>query len=120
MCNYIITGVGITGIVIAERIANVLKEKVLIIEKRKEIGGNCYDYKDENGIIIHKYGPHIFHTDNKVVWKYLSQFTEWISYQHKVLGFIDGKYVPIPFNLNTLHELIPEKLADEIGKKINK
>jgi UDP-galactopyranose mutase len=112
MYDYIIIGAGITGIVIAERITNILKDKVLIIEKRKEIGGNCYDYKDKNGIIIHKYGPHIFHTDNKEVWKYLSQFTEWIGYQHKVLGFIDGKYVTIPFNLNTLHELLPIKLAE--------
>jgi len=118
MYNYIIIGAGITGIVIAERIANILKEKVLIIEKRKEIGGNCYDYRDKKGIIIHKYGPHIFHTDNKEVWKYLSQFTEWIAYQHKVLGFIDGKYVTIPFNLNTLHELIPVKLAERLEKKL--
>jgi len=118
MYNHIIIGAGISGIVIAERIANVLKEKVLIIEKRKEIGGNCYDYIDENGIIIHKYGPHIFHTDNKAVWDYLSQFTDWIPYQHKVLGFIDGKYVIIPFNLNTLHELMPVKLAERLEKKL--
>jgi UDP-galactopyranose mutase len=118
MYNYIIVGAGITGIVMAERIANVLKDKVLIIEKRKEIGGNCYDHKDKNGIIIHRYGPHIFHTDNKEVWKYLSQFTEWIPYQHKVLGFIDGKYVTVPFNLNTLHELMPVKLAERLEKKL--
>jgi len=118
MHDYIIIGAGITGIVIAERIANVLKKKVLIIEKRKEIGGNCYDYKDKNGITVHKYGPHIFHTENKKVWKYLSQFTEWIPYQHKVLGFIEGKYVNIPFNLRTLHELMPEKLAERLEKKL--
>jgi len=115
---FIVVGLGLSGAVIAERIANVLNEKVLIIEKRDHIGGNCYDYKDENGIMIQKYGPHIFHTNYKDVWGYLSQFTEWIYYQHKVLGFIDGKYVPIPFNLNTLYKLIPSKLAERLEKKL--
>jgi UDP-galactopyranose mutase len=109
--NYIVIGAGLSGLVIAERVATRLNEKVLLIEKRNHIGGNCYDYKDENGILIHKYGPHIFHTDYKDIWDYVSRFTDWIYYQHKVLGFIDGKYVPIPFNLNTLHELLPQRLV---------
>ena len=116
--DFLIIGVGLSGAVLAERIATQLNKKVLIIEKRSHIGGNCYDYKDENGIFIHKYGPHIFHTDYKDVWDYLSKFTEWIYYQHKVLGFIDGKYVPIPFNLNTLHELLPQSLVGGIEKKL--
>jgi len=118
MLDNIIIGTGISGTVIAERIATQLNEKVLIIEKRNHIAGNCYDYKDENGILIQKYGPHIFHTDYKDVWNYLSQFTDWIYYQHKVLGFIDGKYVPIPFNLNTLYRLMPLKLAERLEEKL--
>ncbi len=119
--DFIVIGAGISGVVLAERIATQLNKKLLIIEKRGHIGGNCYDYKDENGIFIHKYGPHIFHTDYQKVWNYLSQFTDWVYYQHKVLGFIDGKYVPIPFNLNTLYQLLPNKFAERIeGKLINK
>jgi UDP-galactopyranose mutase len=104
--------------VIAERIATVIKEKVLIIEKRNHIGGNCYDHKDKNNILVHKYGPHIFHTDDREVWDYLSQFTDWIYYQHRVLGYIDGKYVPIPFNLDTLYQLLPENVARGLEKKL--
>jgi len=107
--DFIVVGAGISGAVIAERIATQLNEKVLIIEKRNYIAGNCYDYEDKNGILIQKYGPHIFHTDYKDVWNYLSQFTDWFYYQHKVLGFVDGKYVPIPFNLNTLYGKIRKK-----------
>jgi UDP-galactopyranose mutase len=119
MAKYIIIGAGLSGSVIAERIANVLKEKVLIIEKRNHIGGNCYDYKDKNNILVHKYGPHIFHTDYREVWDYLSQFTDWIYYQHRVLGYIDGKYVPIPFNLDTLYQLLPNKnVARGLEKKL--
>ena len=112
-----IIGAGITGITLAERFASK-GSKVLIIEKRNHIGGNCYDFKDKNGIIVHKYGPHIFHTNYKEVWDYLSQFTDWIYYQHKVLGFIDEKFVPIPFNLNSLYELMPLKLAERLEKKL--
>jgi len=117
MNKILIIGSGITGITLAERFASK-GSKVLIIEKRNHIGGNCYDYKDENGIIVHKYGPHIFHTNYKEVWDYLSQFTDWIYYQHRVLGFIDGKFVPIPFNLNSLYKLIPLKLAERLEEKL--
>lgn len=113
----LIIGAGLTGITLAERFAS-LGNEVLIVEKRNHIGGNCYDYKDMNGILIHKYGPHIFHTDYKEVWDYLSQFTDWVYYQHKVLGFVDGKYVPIPFNLNTLYELLSPKLAGKLEEKL--
>jgi len=116
--NYIIVGSGFAGSVIAERIANILNQRVLIIEKRNHIGGNCYDYFDEKGILVHKYGPHIFHTNLKYVWDYASQFTGWYFYQHKVLGLIDGKKVPIPFNLNSLYELIPLKLANLLEEKL--
>jgi UDP-galactopyranose mutase len=118
MFNYIVIGSGFAGSVIAERIANILNEKVLIIEKRNHIGGNCYDYKDENGIIVHKYGPHLFHTDFKEVWEYLSNFTDWNIYQHRVLAFVDGKKIPIPFNFNSIEMLFPNTLANKLINKL--
>lgn len=120
MHDYIVVGAGFAGSVMAERIANVLDEKVLIIEKRDHIGGNSYDYIDENGILVHKYGPHIFHTDFEEVWSYLSQFTKWNDYQHKVLGYTDGHKVPIPFNLDSLHQLMSEDLARKLESKLIK
>lgn len=120
MFDYVIVGSGFAGSVIAERIANVLNEKVLIIEKRNHIGGNCYDYKNKDGIIIHKYGPHLFHTDYKDVFDYLSNFTDWDIYHHKVLAFINGKKVPIPFNLNSLYMVFPQTLAIRIEEKLLK
>jgi UDP-galactopyranose mutase len=116
--DYLIVGCGFAGSVIAERIANVLNKNVLIIEKRNHIGGNCYDYKDENGIIVHKYGPHLFHTDNKNVFEYLSKFTDWHFYEHRVLVYVDGKKIPIPFNLSTLYFIYPNSKAKKIEKKL--
>jgi len=116
MKQILIVGAGITGITLAERFASK-GCKVLILEKRDHIGGNCYDFKNKDGILVHKYGPHIFHTNYKEVWDYLSKFTEWIPYEHKVLGYFDGKFAPIPFNLNTLWQLLPEK-AEELEKKL--
>ncbi len=120
MYDFIVVGAGFAGSVVAERIANVLDKKVLIIDKRNHIGGNCFDYYDGSGILIHKYGPHIFHTIYKDVWNYLSKFTSWIDYEHKVLALINGKKVPIPFNLNTLHKLFPEPIARKIETKLKK
>jgi UDP-galactopyranose mutase len=116
--EYVIIGAGYAGSVLAERIASQLGKKVLLIERRNHIGGNCYDFKDDNNILVHKYGPHIFHTDNKEVWDYLCQFTEWDNYHHEVLAMVDGKKVPIPFNLNTLHEVFPKALAEKIEVKL--
>jgi UDP-galactopyranose mutase len=120
MYDYIIIGAGLAGCVMAERIANILDKKVLIIEKRNHIGGNCYDYFNKNNILVHKYGPHVFHTNLIEVWEYLSQFTQWNNYQLHVLGFIDNKKVPIPFNLNTLYELLPYDTAEKLEKKLIK
>jgi len=120
MYDFIVVGAGFAGSVVAERITNMLDKKVLIIEKRNHIGGNCYDYFNESGILVHKYGPHIFHTVYKDVWNYLSKFTSWIDYEHKVLALINGKKVPIPFNLNTLYELFSEPTAKKIETKLQK
>lgn len=117
--DFLIIGAGISGITLAERLAAANK-KILIVEKRNHIGGNCYDYKDKDGILIHKYGPHIFHTNYKEVRDYLSQFTGWINYQHKVLGLVDNKLVPIPFNLNTLHKLFAPKDAQKLEERMIK
>ncbi|MBR3497773.1 MAG: UDP-galactopyranose mutase [Selenomonadaceae bacterium] len=127
MFDAVIIGAGFTGAVLAERFAS-RGEKVLVVERRKVVSGNCYDEVDANGILIHKFGPHIFHTDDARVWKYLSRFTEWQIYFHRVKAVVDGKPVPIPFNLNTLREVFPKNLADkleaallknfEYGKKI--
>lgn len=97
----------------AERIASQLNKKVLIVEKRNHIGGNAYDEYDEYGILIHKYGPHIFHTNSKEVFDYLSQFTEWRFYEHKVLAKLDDELYPIPINRLTLNKLYGLNLKDE-------
>ncbi|UJW56455.1 UDP-galactopyranose mutase [Bacillus sp. A116_S68] len=101
----IIVGAGFAGAVVAEQLASSYNKKVLIIEKRNHIGGNAYDEYDKNGVLIHRYGPHIFHTNSEKVYKYLSQFTEWRIYQHRVLALVDGKEVPIPINLDTINIL---------------
>ena len=116
--DYMIIGAGFAGSVIAERIATVLDKKVLVIDKRDHIGGNCYDCCDNAGILIQPYGPHIFHTNIKHVWDYISQFTEWINYNHTVIGEIDDLLVPIPFNLYTLYQLYQKDTAQSIEKKL--
>ncbi len=116
--DLIVVGAGFSGSVIAERISATTEKKVLVIEIRDHIGGNCFDYKDKNGIIIHKYGPHLFHTNKAHVWKYLSRFTAWHPYEHKVLANVDNKLVPLPFNLNTLREMYEEPQAELLKRKL--
>ena len=124
MNNYdvVIVGAGISGITLAERYANIKNFKVLIIDKREHIGGNCYDYYDNNGILVSKYGPHYFHTNDEGVWKYVSLFTKWNPYEHRVLGHVDGKIVPIPINMDTINILFGLSLEteDEVEKWLNK
>ncbi len=111
--NYLIVGAGFAGAVMAERIASQLNKKILVVEKRNHIAGNAYDEYDENGILIHLYGPHLFHTNSEKVFKYLSQFTEWNFYEHRVLAkFGDGEY-PIPINRTTLNKLYKLNLTTE-------
>jgi UDP-galactopyranose mutase len=105
MFDYLIVGAGFAGSVLAERLANGSNKKVLICDKRPHIAGNAFDYYNDEGILIHKYGPHIFHTNSKDVFDYLSRFTEWREYQHRVLANVDGMLVPIPINLDTINKL---------------
>lgn len=104
MFDYLIVGCGLSGMT-ASRVLAEKGHKVLIVDKRNHIGGNIYDYYNEEGILIHKYGPHIFHTNNEDVWRFLSRFTEWKEYQHKVLSYINGMLVPMPINLDTINML---------------
>lgn len=105
MFDYLIVGAGFAGCVLAERLARGSKKRVLICDKRNHIGGNAYDHYNEAGILVHKYGPHIFHTNSREVFEYLSRFTEWRSYQHRVRASVDGQIVPIPINLDTINAL---------------
>lgn len=110
----LVVGAGFSGATIAERMAAGPGMKVLVLEKRDHIGGNAFDKPNANGVLIHPYGPHIFHTNADRIWEYLSRFTGWRPYEHKVLAQIDGRLVPIPFNLNTLHALFPAGQADRL------
>ena len=105
MFDYLIVGAGYAGSVLAERLARGSGKQVLLVDRRPHIGGNAYDHFDDAGILVHKYGPHIFHTNCKEVFDYLSRFTEWRQYQHKVLASVDGQLVPIPINLDTINKL---------------
>jgi len=111
--DYLIVGAGLSGAVIAERIASVMNKKVLVIDKRDHIGGNCYDFVDENNILMNKYGAHIFHTNYENVWEYINRFSKWVRWDHKVLSYVDKKYVPIPVNINTVNMLCNENLKNE-------
>ena len=116
--NWVIVGAGFTGCTLAERIASQLDQKVLLIDLRDHVGGNAYDYYNEHAILIHKYGPHLFHTNSQKVWAYLSQFTEWHPYEHHVLGVVEGQKVPIPFNLNSLDALFPREYAHQMTSRL--
>src|SRR3954466_15533067 len=101
----LVVGAGFAGSVLAERLANVCGQRVLVVDKRPHIGGNAPRRHDDAGILVHPYGPHIFHTNSADVFQYLSQFTEWRPYQHRVLASVDGQHVPMPINLDTVNKL---------------
>jgi UDP-galactopyranose mutase len=103
--DYLIVGAGYAGSILAERLARGSGKQVLLVDRRPHIAGNAYDHYDDAGVLVHKYGPHIFHTNSKEVFDYLSRFTEWRQYQHKVLASVDGQLVPIPINLDTINKL---------------
>lgn len=116
MYDAIIVGAGLSGAVMAERLASQAGWRVLILEERQHLAGNCHDESYTDGILIHRYGPHIFHTDRAKVLDYLSGFTDWIPYEHRVLGRIDGKLVPLPFNLNSIDALFPPDQAQQYSQ----
>ena len=105
MFDCLIVGAGFAGSVLAERLANDAGMKVLIIDKRAHVGGNAYDHYNDAGVLVHRYGPHIFHTNSREVFEYLSRFTEWRPYEHRVLASVDGQLVPIPINLDTVNKI---------------
>jgi len=115
--DVLIIGSGFAGSVMAERFANANK-KVLILEKRDHIAGNMFDYLDEKKVLVHQYGPHIFHTNRKEVVDYLSNFTDWYFYEHKVIGYVEGKMVPIPFNLRSIELCFDEAKATRLKETL--
>lgn len=114
----IVVGSGFSGAVMAERFASELGWKVLVLEQRSHIAGNCFDKKNEQSITVHQYGPHLFHTSKPLVWEYLSRFTAWHPYQHKVLARVGEQLIPLPFNLNSLHLVYPPEQALALEKKL--
>ncbi|HVM37442.1 MAG TPA: UDP-galactopyranose mutase [Sphingomicrobium sp.] len=111
--DYLVVGAGFAGSVLAERLASQHQARVLLIDRRNHVGGNAYDEPDEAGILYHKYGPHIFHTNSEAVVEYLSQFTEWRPYEHRVLAQVRGQLVPIPINRTTLNLLFDAGLETD-------
>lgn len=111
--KYVVVGAGLAGITIAERIATQLHEKVLVIEKRSHIGGNVYDTYDKEGILIQMYGPHTFHTNDKEVFDYICKYTKWHEYQHRVLSYVNGNFVPMPISLETINQLYNMNLSED-------
>lgn len=109
----LIVGAGLTGATLARLLAENNNEKVCIVDKRNHLAGNCYDYMDAAGILIQKYGPHIFHTNYEDVWEFLSRFTDWIPYEHKVRAYVDGQTVPMPINIDTVNLLYGTDYSEE-------
>jgi UDP-galactopyranose mutase len=111
----LIVGAGFAGSVLAERLARGSRKSVLVVDRRNHIGGNAYDQYNDAGILVHKYGPHIFHTNSRAIFDYLSRFTEWRTYEHRVLASVDGQLVPLPINLDTINRLYGTNLsADQL------
>ncbi|HZG42108.1 MAG TPA: UDP-galactopyranose mutase [Longimicrobium sp.] len=122
MFDYLIVGAGFAGSVLAERLAAGAGKRVLVVDKRSHIAGNAYDHYDDAGILVHRYGPHIFHTNSREVWDYLGRFTEWRPYEHRVRASVDGMLVPMPINLDTINALYGLSLTafevDEFFKSV--
>jgi UDP-galactopyranose mutase len=113
MFDWLVVGAGFAGSVLAERLATQRNEKVLLIDRRSHIGGNAFDIHNDVGILIHRYGPHIFHTNSEAIVTYLSQFTEWRPYEHRVLANVDNQLVPIPINRDTVNKLYGLSLSSD-------
>lgn len=115
--DVLVVGAGLSGAVIAECYANKLNKKVLIVDKREHIAGNCFDFKHPTGIIVCKYGAHIFHTSSEIVWEYVNRFTQFNNYKHKVTCNVGGKYVPMPVNIDTVNMLFDLSISSEEGMR---
>lgn len=111
MFDAVVVGAGFAGSVMAERLASQDGMRVLVVERRRHVGGNAFDEPDEAGILVHRYGPHIFHTNSQRVVDYLSRFTEWRPYEHRVRACVDGQLVPMPINLDTVNRLYGLRLT---------
>ncbi len=118
MYDCIIVGAGIAGATVARKLAEESNKKVLVLERRSHIGGNCYDKLDDHGILIHEYGPHIFHTGDEGVREFLSRFTKWYDFGHEVVAKVGDQLIPVPFNLNTLHMVYDKEKAERLEKKL--
>jgi UDP-galactopyranose mutase len=113
MFDYLVVGAGFAGAVVAEQMARNFGRKVMVVDRRPHIGGNAYDHYNDHGLLVHKYGPHIFHTNSRDVFEYLSRFTQWRNYEHRVLANVDGQLVPIPINLDTVNRLYNLSLTSD-------
>lgn len=110
-----VVGAGLSGAVLAERYASTSNASILVLEKRDHIGGNCFDYVDsETGIRVNKYGAHLFHTKHRCVWDYVQRFSEWVPWEHEVVAHVDGKFVPVPVNIDTVNALFNKSISTEI------
>ena len=118
MYDSIVIGSGIAGSVIARELAERMKKRVLVLEQREHVGGNCYDEYDEHGILVHTYGPHIFHTNKERVHEYLSRFTKWYGYSHEVVANVYGTLLPVPFNLNSLYQVYGQEEGKVLEDKL--
>jgi len=116
--DWVIVGAGFTGAVLAERIASQLDQRVLVIDRRDHIAGNAYDYAGKDGILVHKYGPHIFHTNSDKVWEYLSKYTQWRPYFHRVQAMVEGNPLPVPFNIDSIYGAFPPYMAETLTRKL--
>lgn len=114
--DFLIVGAGFAGSVLARRLAEEQNKKVLVVDKRDHIGGNAYDYYDDNGILVHKYGPHYFRTNDKEVWNFLSRFTEWHYYRYIIKAYVDGQLFDIPINLNTINRFYGTRFSSSEAK----
>lgn len=115
--DWVVVGAGFTGVTFAERMASAGR-RVVIMDQRPHVGGNAYDERNEHGILVHRYGPHIFHTNSTIVWSYLSQFTQWRLYEHHVLGMVNERLIPIPFNFNSLDALFEPSVASRLQQRL--
>ncbi|MGA0611195.1 UDP-galactopyranose mutase [Caldimonas sp. KR1-144] len=116
--DWLVVGAGLTGLTFAERMASRFGRKVMVIDRRSHLGGNTFDAPNEHGILTHVYGPHIFHTNSQKVWDYLSVFTRWRPYEHRVLGLVEGSWIPIPFNLTSIDRVFDSGEAAQIKEML--